>query len=110
MALSELDLFQRNNEFIEQNFNTKDDYKYTTAENLILDMSLSQFKETFFDEGAAFGMSKYLSEVPEFYDVEAEKWNETKSMFKINFKIKIDGVPFYNSTTADADFYIDSWD
>ena len=73
-------------------------------------MSLKQFKQTFMDEGAPFGMAQFVNEVPEFYDVEPEQWNETKTMVKINFKIKIDGVPFYNSTTADADVYVDRWD
>ena len=71
---------------------------------------MTQFKKTFLDEGAAFGMGKYIGEVHDFIDVEPEKWNETKSMVKINFKIKIDGVPFYNTTAADADFYVDSWE
>jgi len=48
--------------------------------------------------------------IPDFYEVEPQVWNADRSMVKLNFKIHIDGVPFFDSTTASAETYVDKWD
>ena len=48
--------------------------------------------------------------IPDFYEVEPQVWNKDRSMVKIDFKIHIDGVPFFDSTNASAETYLDKWD
>jgi hypothetical protein len=69
MTLSKEQLFQRHNDIIDQHLNTKDDFIYVSTDNIILDMSLDQFNETFIQEGGAFDMGMYMNEVKDFFDI-----------------------------------------